>query len=91
MDDRVDAVGQSLDEVAQAHHVDRLLDLLVRDAGAAEGEVGANRAREEERLLGNDTQLGAQRVQGHGADVDAVKEDPARRRVVEAVRELGHG
>ena len=58
--------------------------------GVGEDEVVPDRAGEEERLLGHDADLAAQRVQRHVADVDAVDEHAAALGVVEAVDELGH-
>ena len=72
-------------------HVDRFVDLGVGRVGAPEAQVRAHRAREEERLLGHDAQLAAQRVQRHRAHVHAVEQHAALGGVVEAVGQLGHG
>ena len=60
--DGVETVGHALDDVGQAHPVDRLVDLLVGGLGSCEGDVVADGAREQERLLGNHAELAAQRV-----------------------------
>ena len=88
---RVDALGEPLDELGQADAVDRLHDLVVGGARPGEGDVVAHGAHEEERLLGDDAELPAQRVDGDVAQVVAVDRDLAARRVVEAGDELGDG
>ena len=57
--------------------------------GPGEGDVVAERAREQERLLGDDAELASERLDGDVAQVVAVDEDAALGRVVEAGDELG--
>ena len=64
-------------------------DLLVRRRGPPEGEVVADRAAEQERLLRHDPHLPPQRPRLHVAQVVPVDEHPALARVVEARGELG--
>ncbi len=57
---------------------------FVGRAGHAEGDVLPHRVREEERILGDDADLAAERGELHVAHVGAVDRDAALRRVVEA-------
>ena len=77
--DGVEPVGQPVDELGEPDGVDRLVDLGVGRVGPGEGDVVADRAGEEERLLGHDAELAAQRVERHVADVVPVDRAPARR------------
>jgi hypothetical protein len=58
-DDRVVPGGQPLDEVVRLRRPGCLLDLLVGGVGASEGEVLADGRGEQERILGDDADLGA--------------------------------
>ena len=87
----VDALGQAVDELAQPDGVDRGVDRRPRSRSGCRRRGCADRAGEEERLLGHDADLAAKRVQRHRPDVDAVDEHATRGGVIEAVRELGHG
>ena len=69
---------------------DRLPHGVVGRVGTGEARVVPDRAGEEERLLGDDADLAAQRVQRHRAQVEAVDEHAAALGVVEAVHQLGH-
>ena len=59
--------------------------------GSGEGQVVADGAGEEERLLGDDAELAAQRVQRHALDVVAVDAHVPGGGVVEAGDQLGQG
>jgi hypothetical protein len=82
-------VGQPAHEVVGADAAERAPDVVLVGAGAPEGDVVADRAAEQERLLGDDAHLRAQRARSGVPEVDAVDDDAARRRVVEARDELG--
>jgi hypothetical protein len=69
----------------------RGLDLGLVGVRAAEGDVVGDRAAEQERLLGHDPHLRAQRVRRHVAQVVAVDEHAPVGWVVEARDELGEG
>src|SRR5207249_9601305 len=56
-------------------NVDRALQLLVRDHGAAHDEVLVHRSGEQDRVLERKTDVRAQRAQEDVPDVDAVEED----------------
>ncbi len=64
-------------------------DLLLAGVRAAESDVLAHGAGEEEPFLRDDPQLAPQALLGHLAEVVAVDGDPAVARVVEAGEELG--
>ena len=61
----------------------------LRGVRAAERDVVAHRAGEEEALLRNDPELAAERLLRHVAQVGPVDRDPSLARVVEASEELG--
>ena len=84
------AARQLGDELVGADRGGGGADLRVVGVGAPEGDVLANRAREQERLLGHDPHLRAQRVAGDLAQVVSVDQHAPARRVVEAGGELGH-
>ena len=65
--------------------------LLGRGAGPAVPDVVRHRAREEQRLLGQQRDVVAQGVQGELAEVDPVDQDPAVVRVTEAQQQAGDG
>ena len=73
--DRVEAVGHPLDDVGEADGVDGLPDLVVGGVRAGEGDVVAQAAGEQERLLGHHAELAAQRVDRDLAEVVAVDQD----------------
>jgi hypothetical protein len=84
------AVRQLGDELLGADRRGGGADLLVLGVGAAEGDVLAHGAREQERLLRHDPHLRAQRVAGDLAQVVPVDEHAPAGGVVEAGDELGH-
>ena len=84
----VEALGQPLDELDRADRAPRPPDLLLVGVGAAEGDVVADRAREQEALLGHDPELAPQAVGLELAQVVAVDQQPAALRVVEARDQL---
>ena len=59
---RVEALGEPVDEVGEPDAVHGLRDLVVGGVGAGEGDVVADGAGEQERLLRDDAELAAQRV-----------------------------
>ena len=76
---RVVAVLERLDERVGADRAGRGADLVVGRVRAAERDVLADRAAEQERLLGHDPHLRAQRLGGDVAQVVAVDQHRARR------------
>ena len=66
-------------------------DLLVGGGEVAVGDVLADRAGEEVRGLEDDAQLGLEPVEAAAAIVDAVQEDLAASRLVEAAEEADEG
>ena len=73
------AAGQRGDEVVGADGPGRRLDLGVGGVGPAVGDVVADRAREQERLLGHEAELAAVGGEVEVAQVDAVDAAPGRR------------
>ena len=57
MDDGVEPMGHPVDHVCQPDPLDRFVDLIVGGIGSGEGDVVPYGAGEQERLLGNDTEL----------------------------------
>ena len=88
-DRRVVAVLERHDELVGADGVRGGADLLARRVGPAEGDVLGDRAAEQKALLRDDAELAAQRRLRDVAQVVAVDEHRAARRVVEARDELG--
>ena len=87
--DRVEvAAGERGDEVVRAHGPRRALDLGVGGVGAAVGDVVADRAREQERLLGHEAELAAVRAQVEVAHGRRRRRGRRRSRVVEAGDQL---
>ena len=86
---RVDPVRESLHQFGEPDRLDRLEHLLLGRFGPGERDVVADRAGEQERLLGNDAELAAEGVDLHRLEGDAVDVDVPRSRVVEAGDELG--
>ena len=88
-DDRVVSLRQALDELVRLREPRDPLDLCVRQFGKAERDVVPHRGREEERILGDDTDRAAQRRELHVAYVYSVDEHAPRVDVVEARHERG--
>ena len=88
-DGRLVAVLEALDELVGADGAGGGAHLVVRRVRAPEGDVVADRAAEQEALLGDDPELAAQRRLRDRAQVVAVDEHGAVGRVVEARDELG--
>ena len=84
-----EALGEPPGEPVETEHRRRLGDLVVARVGAREADVVGDRAREQERVLQHDAELAAVRAQVELAQVDAVGQDRALERVVEAGDELG--
>jgi hypothetical protein len=74
---RVESLGEAINEFTKSDDVDGGVDLFVGGVGLAETQVGADRTREEEGLLGHDAELRAQGAQRDGFDVDTVEQHPA--------------
>ena len=81
--------GQPDDELVRVRAPRRVLDLGVRRVVAAVGDVVAHRAVEQEDVLLHDREQVAIRAQLEVADVGAVEQDAAARRIVEARDEVG--
>ena len=78
-DDRVVPVGELEDELVRLCGACRRLDRLERRIRHAQRDVVADRRGEEERILGDDADLAAERAPREVADVDAVDDARARR------------
>ena len=85
------AVRELGDELVGADGHGRGLDLGIARVGAPVGDVVADRAREQEALLGHVAELAAVGGQVIVAKVGAVDEDGSCRRVVEAGEQLDDG
>jgi hypothetical protein len=83
------AVGQLGDEAIRLSGAGGGRDLLVGGVGAAVRDVGADRVREEERVLGDQADRGPQGVEGELADVVPADQDGAAGDVVEAGQQQG--
>ena len=81
-DDRVETVGQRLDEIEDARALECLAQIGFGRSGPREGEVGADRVVEEVRVLRHQPDRGVHRLEGEVAHVVAVDAapSPARRR-----------
>lgn len=90
-DHRFVAVGQAQDEVVDMGQLRRPLDFLDRGAGTAIGDVVEDRVVEQDGVLRDDTDGGAQRRLRDGRDVLAVDQDAARVRIVEAEQQPADG
>ena len=90
MDHGVDAARHALDYLDQADRPHRLPHFLVGCVGAGKGDVVAHRAGEQERLLGDDPELPAQRTDGDMAQVVTVDQDSSAGRVIETGDQLRH-
>jgi hypothetical protein len=88
-DDRVVAVGQRGYEVVQVRGARRGNHLLLGRVGAREELVVADRGVEQERVLEDDPDVGAQRLERERAGVVAVDQHAAGGGVVEARDERG--
>ena len=78
-DERVVAVGQARDERVDACLARRLLDLVVARLGPRVGDVVAQRRGEQERVVGDQADLAAQRSEVDVAHVGAVDDERCRR------------
>ena len=84
-DPRVEALGHGLDEVERVGvHGDALERLAARRYGLAIGDVVGDAVVEEHHVLTDQRDLGAQTRQAQLVDRDAVDQDLARGRIVEA-------
>ena len=88
VDDRVVAVGQRPHEVVDVGGLGGGHDLLVGRGLAAVGDVLADRAVEQPRVLEDHAERAAQVVAGHLARVDAVDRDPPAVELVEAHQQV---
>ena len=82
--------GSSAMKSVGARRPRRGLDLVVARVGPAVGDVVADRAREQESLLGHVAELAAVGREVEDAKVSAVDEHGSRRRVVETGQQLHH-
>ncbi|EGY00670.1 hypothetical protein AZA_76900 [Nitrospirillum viridazoti Y2] len=85
------ALGQAQDEVVCRRRLGRRLDLLLRGAHAAIGDIAAHRVVEQPRLLADQADGAAQRGQRHVADVLAAQGDGTAGDVVEAGDQVQDG
>lgn len=83
------ALGEFGDETVRLGGAGGLHDLFRGRVGTAVGDVVADRVREQEGVLGDQADRGAQGVQGEFADVVAADEDGSVGHVVEARQEQG--
>ena len=90
-DHRVVALGQPDDELVRLGRLGRGDDLLVGRIRAAVGDVGPDRVGEQEAVLHDQADRGAQRVAGHVGDVVPADADRAGLRVVEAGQQQRQG
>jgi len=67
VDDRVEPVRHPFDDVGETDRTHRLPHLPVAGVRAGKGDVVAQRAGEQERLLRDNTKLAAQRAERHAA------------------------
>ena len=84
-------VGERPNELVGADRRGRGVDLVVGRAGPAERDVVAHGAREEEALLGHDSELSAERRHRDVPQVVPVDRDAPARRVVEPREQLHDG
>ena len=90
-DPGVVTVRQAQDEVVHLGEPRRLLDLLLARAGAAIGDVVADRIVEQHGVLRHHADRRAQAVLGHVADVLPVDQDAALGHVVEPEQQAADG
>src|SRR5262249_47640571 len=76
------------DEIVGLGKPRRVLDLSARGARPAVGDVVLDRVAEEERVLGDDADEGAQRAYGHAPEIVAVDGHAPLRNVVKSRQEL---
>ena len=88
---RVVAQRQPLDELVRLGGPGRRQDLLVGRVRPAVGDVGPHRVGEQEALLHDQPDRGAQGVTGHVGDVVPADPDRAGLRVVEPRQQQGEG
>ena len=84
-------LGQAGDGVVDVRLAGGLGDLVIAGLGPAQGDVLANAALEEHRVLENQAGAGAQLLERNVADVDTVHGDRAVPDVVEARHQLDQG
>ena len=72
VDEGVEALGETIDQLVQADGAAGLVDLLVGGVGTSERHVRPHRAREQERLLRHDAELPAERLERDVAEVVSV-------------------
>ncbi len=90
-DHGVVALGQPDDELVRLGRLGRGDDLLLRRVRPAVGDIGPDRVGEQEAVLHDQADRGAQRVAGHVGDVVPADADRAGLRVVEARQQHGQG
>ena len=90
-DHGVVAVGEVADELVSPSRGGRRFDLLVGGRWSAVSDVVADRHREQERLVEDDTDVGPQAGLGELADIVSVEFDRAVAHVVEPGEQSGHG
>jgi len=88
-DHRVEALRQAFDELVRLGKPGHVLDFFVAQARGAEGDVLADRGREEERVLGDRADLTPERAELHVPHIGAVDRDASGSDVVEARHERG--
>ncbi len=79
VDEGVEALGETIDQLVEADGAAGLVDLLVGGVGTRERHVRPHRAREQERLLRHDAELAAQRFERDVAQVVSVDARPCLR------------
>src|SRR5262249_2623739 len=87
----VEAPGETPDEGIEAHRQDRFLDRLPRRVPRPVAQVVEQRAAEEKGLLLDDADQTPRLLERKAGKVPAADEDPAGRRIVEALQEAGEG
>src|SRR5579863_9721098 len=90
-DDRVVLLFEALRELIDAGNATRRQYLLLGGVRMREGDVLADGAVEEERVLKDDAEARAVRVQAHRREIDAVDAHRSRRRAVEGGDEADDG
>src|SRR5690606_36060420 len=83
-DDRVVAVRQAGNDTIKPRAARGLGDFRVGRIKTAIGYVFPDRSREQENILADDTNVGAQGFQRHIANVDAIGKDRALRHIIKA-------
>ena len=67
-------VGEAFGELVHARDATGTHDFFFSRVGAREGDILANRAIEQERLLQYDSEVSAIRIETHRAQVDAIRQ-----------------